>query len=113
MMLDAYEYLSGVGRRFTAGDLAKAAAMIEPRNRNGYRRTAVTFASGGPATPADSVGQAMEQLLRHGRHLDAKAFTYELLRVHPFEDGNGRLAACVFNVLSGSTAKRCPDFKFS
>ncbi len=112
MMLDAYHHLANAGPRFTEADLAAAAAMIEPRNRNGYRRTPVTFASGGPSTAPDSVRQAMSQLMRHARHLGAKDFTYELLRIHPLEDGNGRLAACVYNVLGGTVAKRCPDFNF-
>ncbi|MCP4740962.1 MAG: hypothetical protein GY871_01855 [Actinomycetales bacterium] len=111
-MVDAFEALARAGRKFSERDMLAAAALIEPRNSRGYRRTTVTFANMGPSTAPGSVSQAMSQLFRFRRELTPLEFCREFLRIHPFEDGNGRLAACMFNALCRTRGVRLPDFRF-
>ena len=112
MMLEAEKILQKCGSKFSERDLLKAAAAVEPRNSKGYRRTPVTFANGGNSTAPDSIQRAMEQLFKFRPSLSPKDFCYELLRIHPFEDGNGRLTACVYNVLSKTQAVDLPGYRF-
>jgi Fic family protein len=81
------------------------ANMIEPgKNALGaYRSTPVAFANGGYAVDADLVPEAMSQwfdivnnpgdgLISCGPEFMRKTFVREFLRIHPFRDGNGRVA---------------------
>ena len=83
--------------------------LAVPGVRPGYRTTPVTFASGGTATPAQHVPRQMTQLMESGlAHTDPEAFVREFLQIHPFEDGNGRVAVVLLNHLNPSPAGMRP-----
>lgn len=81
------------------------ATLIEPsKNQFGqYRCTPVTFTNGGGAVDWDLIPTAMAQwfdmvnnpgdgLISCGPEFMRETFVREFLRIHPFRDGNGRVA---------------------
>ena len=64
-----------------------------------YRDTPVTFINGNTAPKAMHVPRLMSSLCDSGLwDEDRKEFVLEFLKIHPFEDGNGRTAAILMNV---------------
>lgn len=119
-------YLARAGYGPNESYLQDLAAVIEHRNKRGYRRVPVTFANGGTSSnPANiqssmwSWADAIDSLRKTPDGLlpeDVSALVRHLLWVHPWEDGNGRVAWIVFNWLKGNlirgTAEPLPDFNW-
>lgn len=107
------------------------AELVEPSTAGQYRRTAVTFASGGSAVAAELVPTAMARWIE-GLHdavsehhmscnpaaqLDVKIideFIREFLVIHPFKDGNGRTAWILRTWLRNNwfNPEPLPDYDF-
>lgn len=81
--------------------IIKIARLIDPLNY-GYRKTPVTFADQSHGLAPSLIPQAMDQLLEYQKEMTPAQFYQELMVIHPFQDGNGRLGAIVFNWLSGT-----------
>ncbi len=68
---------------------------------DGYRTTPVTFASGGQAANAQTISSAMARLISCSPQTDDfgewHAWLKAFLQIHPFQDGNGRIASLLFN----------------
>lgn len=68
---------------------------------SGYRITPVTFRSGIPALSSHEVPDAMSRLVgfapQNGIFYKWFNWTKFFLDIHPFEDGNGRIASLLFN----------------
>jgi hypothetical protein len=79
----------------------EVAAMVEPRNAGGYRRVPVTFDQGVPAIAAELVPRQMERLIENAGSLHEIEFCKAFLDIHPFEDGNGRVASLIYNWMRG------------
>ena len=97
----------------TEVDISEIHALIEPGVRPGYRTTEVTFQGGGSANKAASIPRQMEQLVNSGLHKnDPEEFVRQFLRIHPFEDGNGRTAVVLLNHLAPAPKgyRPLPDF---
>jgi len=97
----------------TEADIREIHALIEPGVRPGYRTTEVTFLGGGSANKAASIPRQMEQLVNSGLHKnDPEEFVRQFLRIHPFEDGNGRTAVVLLNHLAPAPKgyRPLPDF---
>ena len=63
-----------------------------------YRTTPVTFLNGNTGAKADQIHRLMDQLCDSDLwDMDRQAFVLEFLKIHPFEDGNGRVAAILMN----------------
>lgn len=89
------------GVEFDENVVLRLAKLVEPVvNFHDYRTTPVRFANFKFAMNADSVPRAMSNLFMYGDRSNPMAFTKEFLDVHPFGDGNGRMAAIVFNILN-------------
>ena len=64
----------------------------------GYRKTPVIFANGNEGTNWMAIRRLMAQLADSDLlWTDPEAFVIEFLRIHPFEDGNGRTASILLN----------------
>ena len=64
-----------------------------------YRKTPVTFVNGNTGAKADQIPRLMDQLCDSDLwNTDRQAFVLEFLKIHPFEDGNGRMAAILMNM---------------
>lgn len=108
---DACEWSLELGRKPDETYLMMLANAIEPvKNRwageeNNYRRVTVSFANGNLAIDPYTVPFAMGSLMLHGDLLmkeNPEGWVHEFLRIHPFLDGNGRVAAIVWNWLNGT-----------
>lgn len=104
-MLQAWARAKQVGTSFSWADVAFMGSEVEYRNAknpNGIRTTPVSFPDGSFGPNAASVPRAIETLFAHGDRTDPDGFVKEFLDIHPFEDGNGRVASILWNVLSGT-----------
>lgn len=74
---------------------------VEPdRNYYGFRKVPVYFDNDptNQAIPADKIKRALESLIEHGEELDAVEWYTEFEKIHPFNDGNGRVGAILYNM---------------
>jgi Fic family protein len=82
------------------------AGRIDPIANTGgrFRTGPAVFMDGGSAVAADLIGGALDYLLSNLRihGLTPAEFYCELMWVHPFRDGNGRVGALIYNWLNGT-----------
>ena len=73
--------------------------LVEPLiNQNGPRKIPVIFASGGHATNWQDILPALVNLCHHGIPKDDPDEYYRSFeKIHPFQDGNGRVGAILYN----------------
>ena len=72
-----------------------------------YRKTPVTFRNGNTGAKADQIPRLMNQLCDSNLwDTDREAFVLEFLKIHPFEDGNGRVAAILMNTPDHRPSRR-------
>lgn len=88
----------------TLGLVLGLAMKIEPiKNRQGYRTVPVTFSDGGGSAHYTTIAEAMQKMFTWmDEDTDADEFVKAFLRVHPFIDGNGRVAFIIYNWLNGT-----------
>lgn len=69
-----------------------------------YRKVPAVFNQGSPAIKASLIPNAMAKLVKaiNAKGGDEDALTKEFLEIHPFADGNGRVASLLYNYLKGS-----------
>lgn len=82
--------------------LKELAKKIKPQNKIGYRKTPVTFSNGTMGLKHSLIDRAIENLLNATQDITPEEFYIELEKIHPFEDGNGRLGAILYNWLNGT-----------
>lgn len=112
-LVQAYLYArSSVSSLLVEEDIKVINALVLGKEEVEYRLTPVVFMSGGQGVDYREVPRLMKNLLRAQVDLDVDSFCKELLDIHPFEDGNGRTAAVIYNLLKGFPAPPCalPDF---
>jgi len=102
-MIQAWDFTMTcvAGSPFAESDIVWIAGIVEPQN-HGYRTTPVSFPNGNFAMNAANVPRAMDMLYAHGDRTNPDAFVKEFLDIHPFEDGNGRTASIMYNLLRGT-----------
>lgn len=89
------------------------AVRVEPdKNSDGFRHTPVVFRNGGSSAPHADIPRLLENWCRLvGDYVNNPsiswhvAFTKQIIReflwIHPFKDGNGRVAFILYNFLCG------------
>lgn len=101
-------------RRVQDNDIMVLAGIIEPSTRCVTRTTPVTFQNGGSSCAPDMVESRLAWLVRswNNKELTIDEFTKEFLWIHPFTDGNGRLAFLLYNYLKGTLDEpvNLPDY---
>lgn len=87
-------------------DIHAMASIIEPeKTRQGYRTVPVTFDDGGGSASPMTIDSAMTRMFESlGDKVDGTTdeFVKAFLHVHPFIDGNGRIAFLLYNWLKNT-----------
>jgi hypothetical protein len=115
-MIEAYNIAllyRDCGDEISESMICELACTIDPRNANGYRLTPVTFDQGVvEAAKPEHIQRQMELLLEEGGKLTVDEWVKQFLIIHPFEDGNGRVAAIIYNFLDGmlDAPQEMPDY---
>lgn len=98
-LVEAYNHILkyNSARHLAMEHILTLGAMIEPVKARELRTTPATFANLSHAVEASLVPMALQSLLRHQASIPTDAFVKEFLLIHPFADGNGRLAFLLYN----------------
>lgn len=83
-------------------DILILGQMVNSNNDISWRNVNVRFDNGNEGAPYSEIPRLLNQLLEAQDHLSAEEFYWEFERIHPFVDGNGRVGAVLYNVLSGN-----------
>jgi hypothetical protein len=101
-MVEAYLKVLSHRSNFDCGFVVELAYIIEPiANANGLRHQPVRFANGN-VVKAPTI-QSFQRLMYFGFDsccVSASEFYQEFETLHPFNDGNGRVGAILFNLLN-------------
>jgi Fic family protein len=119
-MLNAWRHgwvLADSPEPITEHDIHVLAGMVKGIVENDrfyarYRVTPVSFSSLSLGLDADQIPRQMRLLIQYQDDMDANEFAKRFLDIHPFEDGNGRVASVLWNIKSGTIKrpKLMPDF---
>lgn len=79
-------------------DLGK---LVEPeKNKNGFRKTPVIV--NGTLIGHENIVRGIGNLCFYAKELSPEEFYLEFEKIHPFVDGNGRVGAILYNIMSHS-----------
>lgn len=73
-----------------------------------YRQTPVSFANGSLGLNWEQIERQMSLIFIHQGSYNVDDWTKRLLDIHPFEDGNGRVASIVWNIKNGTILHPVP-----
>ena len=112
-LINAYNYMLSTSHRLvTVENILRIASIIEPVKAKSFRRTPVTFANASMGLTPELIPNAMEALIENRDQLSIDEFVKEFLVIHPFQDGNGRTAFILYNMLNrrGTFPEELPDY---
>lgn len=72
------------------------------RNSKGFRKTPVVFSNGKSGAPYSEIERMLNNLLQAKGIITPLEFYVEFEKIHPFEDGNGRVGALLYNIFNGT-----------
>lgn len=87
--------------------------IVKPQNEKGFRQTPVVFSNGDSGIHYSQIERSLKLLLSAMSNLTPDEFYFEFEKIHPFEDGNGRVGAIIWNLMSANADPICPPDMFS
>lgn len=114
-MVQAWQYgikIQDERRSITEDDIHILAGLVKTKDWSRYRETPVSFADMSLGLPWEQIIRQMHLLIEHQHTFTADEFAKRFLDIHPFEDGNGRVAAILWNYINGTIEHpiTMPDF---
>lgn len=103
-MVEAYcsaILLNGFNLKPNADTILEMAKAIKTQN-SWFRQTPVTFANGQQGARWDAIPRLIDAWLEALDTFTPEEAYYEFEKIHPFEDGNGRVGAIIYNWLNGT-----------
>jgi hypothetical protein len=76
--------------------------LVEPVKAAHFRTLPVTFPNRTHAVHPDLIANAFKALLENQNRVSTDEFVKEFLDIHPFSDGNGRVAFLLYNILNNT-----------
>lgn len=105
----AWQYAMGVCEdwnnhqpRFNEFHIHKLAGYIRGGQMERYRMTPVSFRGARLALDWRFIPRQMTLLLENQQNFEIDEFVKAFLDIHPFEDGNGRVASILWNIRNGT-----------
>lgn len=91
----------------------KFMSIISPKNSNNLRLAPAYFKNGNFAVNSEFIEDQLEKLCTayNEGHLSAKQFFIEFEKIHPYNDGNGRVGEIIYWWMAGNF--NCPHSYFS
>jgi len=102
-LIEAYHYMLKQHynyRTISIVDILTLSSIVEPIKAKLFRQTPVTFTNGNIGLSPELILNALNGLLANIQQLEVDEFVKEFLIIHPFQDGNGRTAFLLYNLLS-------------
>lgn len=110
-MVEAWKYVAGFGAMPNLESIKHIALLIT--GLKGYRQMPAVFDQGSPAISAMLIPRAMENWHEWASAPavssdEIHSIMKEFLEIHPFADGNGRVASLLYNFFEGTLADPVP-----
>jgi hypothetical protein len=94
---DGHDY-RGFG--ITVHNLQTMIALIRNVNHVPFRSQRADFANGNSALKPQFIERQLDIILTYQGQMNPQDFYYDLMEIHPWDDGNGRVGTICFNLLN-------------
>lgn len=105
----ALEYTKNQGRVITEEAIYLFGGYVNNTPTIMWRKTPAIFTNGNHGVAPSLIDHTITGLLAHRRDLTPVEFYHEFERIHPFADGNGRVGAILFNIMTGNFWTNPPE----